>query len=197
MGAILLVLAGCAQTPVAQVRQPAMLAATTTAAIRIRARAVILVRHADIRIADKATQGSKTELTPRGVLRAGTLVGALQEAGITKIYTSDALRTRQTAVALAGALKLTPETPFGHGGGSKEAEAAAVLQYLAAHATPEDTILVVEHHSVIPFILSALGFTREEIDEEREFDRAYVILPPTGGDRYRLLRLRYGETPAP
>jgi broad specificity phosphatase PhoE len=191
-------------------------APATTSATHLReviaARALIVVRHADINVADKRTLGSKAPLTTRGTARAATLVAALKDAGITRIYTSETLRTQQTAAALAAALHLIPESPFTHSWDTKAAaastapavpsgkreEAVAVVSYLATHARPEDTILVIHHHSVIPHILAHLGFPKEpDIAEDTEFDRVYVLLPNLSARTYRLLRLRYADQPTP
>jgi broad specificity phosphatase PhoE len=203
-----LMFAGCCSMMVHPTTAPAAVATTSVApATFINAHAVIIVRHADINIADKKTMGSAAPLTARGEERAQELAYALKDAGITRIVTSETLRTQETAAILAKNLSITPETPFTHGGGSapanampndhpsKKKEAAAVLSYLAQTARPEDVILLVHHHSVIPSLLEALGYADEpKFSEDTEFDRVYVVLPDPVSHTYRVLRLRYGGT---
>jgi len=177
----------------------------------INAHAVIIIRHADISTEEKARLGNATPLLPRGTARSQELITALQNAGITRIITSSSLRTRQTADPLAASLHLTPETALSHGPETRPAgsppltyaqsiqnEAADLISYAAAHATPNDNVLVVYHHSIIPAIMKNLGYDEGPINDESEFDRVYVLLPDAQTHTYQLLRLRYGGTwPAP
>lgn len=164
----------------------------------IAARAVVIVRHGDINVAEKFTRSSEVALTQRGQRRAEELVAALRDAGVTRIVTSEALRTQQTAAKLAAALNITPESVGDHARGGRGAEAQRVVQFLQTTAKPTDVILLVHHHSVIPQIMGALGYPREKaIENETEFDRVYVLLPDRKTGHYQLLRLRYGDKPAP
>jgi broad specificity phosphatase PhoE len=186
--------------------RPFHVAPASTPAPFVRARAIIVLRHADISVTEKARLGNATPLLPRGQERARELLPALKDAGITRIITSTSLRTQQTAAPLAAALHLTPETPLTHGpkrpagaasapapsaAAGIQAEADALYSYLARAATPDDTVLVVYHHSIIPSILTAFGYHEGPIDDATEFDRLYVILPDSARHTYRVLRLRY------
>jgi hypothetical protein len=205
-----LLLAGCgvAERPESRVET---LAAVENAPF-VNAHAIIILRHAAIDTALKATLGNQVPLTTRGQDRAKEVVTALHDAGITRIVTSTALRTQQTAAPLAAELHIKPETPVGHGAEGPAAtmagppagtgralpspamaEAGTVYGFLAESARPTDTILLVHHHSVIPSIMAEFGFTHEPaIDDATEFDRVYVILPDPEHHTYRVLRLRYG-----
>jgi phosphohistidine phosphatase SixA len=165
----------------------------TSAATRnfVNARMIIIVRHADIDPAEKAREGNATPLLARGQQRAHELAYALRDAGITRIVTSEALRTQQTAAILAANLHLTPENPFAHGG--NPAESPGVVEYLARTAKPDDILLLVHHHSVIPSIMTDLGYPHEPaITDATEFDRLYILLPDPATHTYHLLRARYG-----
>jgi phosphohistidine phosphatase SixA len=151
----------------------------------INARALIIVRHADIDVTKKATLGNALPLLPEGQERAKGLIPMLQDAGITRIVTSPALRTQQTAAPVAAALHLEPEEGPG--------TAADLIQLLTRTAKPSQTILIVHHHSVMPSILAELGFKNEpEAVDGTEFDRVYVVLPDPERRTYQLFRLRYG-----
>ncbi len=160
--------------------------ASHTAAF-VNVHALIIVRHADVDIDLKRKQGDATPLLPSGEVRAKQLAAALQDAGITRVITTQTARTEKTA-SLAVDGKLPVETPFAHG-----VDAADVLDYLASHTRPDDVVLIVENHGSIKGLLEALGYPAESlINEKTEFDRCYVVLPDLQAQRYRVLRLRYG-----
>ena len=148
-----------------------------------------------------------TRRSPLAANSARELAYALKDSGITRIVTSETLRTQETAAILAKNLSITLETPFAHGGmspassqsanaadhPSKKKDAAAVINYLAQTAHPDDVVLLVHHHSVIPNLLDTLGYKDEPLFvEDSEFDRIYVVLPDPATHTYRVLRLRYG-----
>jgi phosphohistidine phosphatase SixA len=178
---------GCAPMPLhdTQAASSPVTAATSATGPFIRARALIVVRHADIDVAQKATRGNALPLLAAGEQRAKGLVPALQNAGITRIITSPAVRAQQTAAPLAAALHVTPE--------EGPASAQELFAMLAQTATPGQTILVVHHHSIMPTLMAELGFARETAaDDATEFDRVYLILPDAERRTYQLFRLRYG-----
>ena len=151
----------------------------------IDARALIIVRHANIDVSKKAALGNALPLLPEGEERAKGLIPMLKDAGITRIVTSPALRTQQTAAPVAAALHLKAE--------EGPAAAADLVGFLAQSAKPGQTILIVHHHSVMPTLLAELGFKNEsEAVDGTEFDRVYVVLPDAERKAYQLLRLRYG-----
>ena len=179
-----LLLAACAQPLAPRTADTLGSAAIAPDQPFVNARAIIIVRHANIDVTQK---NNATPLLPAGVERAKGLIPALQDAGITRIVVSPALRTQQTAAALAEALKIKPDE--GPAGGND------VVQYLADTAKPDQTILLVHHHSAIPSILQGFGFAHEsQAVDATEFDRAYLLLPNAQTRTYQLLRLRYGGT---
>jgi phosphohistidine phosphatase SixA len=159
---------------------------TSHAAAFVNVRAIILVRHADVDIDAKKKQGDATPLLPKGEARAEDLAFALRDAGITRVLTTQTVRTESTAtVAVAG--KLPVESPFKHG-----ADAADVMDYLSGHTNTNDVVLLVENHGTIKGLLRAMGYPDESlIDERTDFNRCYVVLPDVRTHQYRVLRLRY------
>ena len=65
---------------------------------------IILVRHAE-----RASSAPDSLLSPAGQQRAECLAQVVKEAGIKRIYVSDAKRTQQTAEPAAKALGIKPE----------------------------------------------------------------------------------------
>jgi phosphohistidine phosphatase SixA len=186
-------LAGCCTTARPPLHAPPAPSTQARAATPfVNARLIIIVRHADIDLPTKAREGNATPLLDRGQQRARELAYALRDAGITRIVTSEALRTQQTAAVLAQELHITPENPFVHGPGSAPPP-HEVDGYLARTTKPSDILLLVHHHSVIPSIMKDFGFPDEPpITDATEFDRLYLLLPDPATRTYRLLRARYG-----
>jgi phosphohistidine phosphatase SixA len=187
---VVLLVAGCAGTPL---RDTGAATGSGSVAARsvpagepfVNARAVILVRHADIDVTKKATMGNAAPLVPAGEERRMGLIPMLKDAGVTRLVTSPAVRTQETARPLADAFKLKAED-----GGSS---AATVLKLLQQTAKAGDVIVVVHHHSAMPGILAGFGFEHEsEAVDATEFDRVYVIIPDAATRTYVLLRMRYG-----
>ncbi len=201
-------LAACAAAP----REPAAVFLDSTpsqAGPFVNAHAILIVRHGDIDAAQKKQMGDQAPLTQAGQERAKALAFALHDAGITRIVAAPALRTQQTSAPLAAALKITPETlvadsdsgavaPGANASGTEresvaQGESQNDFEYLARTAKPTDTILVVEHHSVVGPLMVEFGFTHEtKIDDATEFDRLYLLLPDAQHHTYQLFRLRYG-----
>jgi phosphohistidine phosphatase SixA len=181
--------------------QPAPVAASQAApdaavpASFMNIHALIIVRHADIDVVKKGMEGD-VPLLPRGEERAKELAFALKDAGVTRIVTSEALRTKQTAAVLAKELNITPETPFEQGPGKTNIHRKpgdTPIDYIADVGKPADTVLLVYHHSAIPALLKQLGYAHEPaFDDATEFDRIYVVLPDPVKKTYQVMRLRYG-----
>jgi phosphohistidine phosphatase SixA len=162
---------------------------TSHAPTFVNVRALIIVRHADVDVDLKRKLGDATPLLPIGEARAKDLGVAMQDAGITRVLTTQTVRTEATATAAAEG-KLPVESPFKHG-----ADAADVLDYLSHNTKPDDVVLLVENHGTIKGLLEALGYPNESlIDERTDFNRCYVVLPDAATHTYRVMRLRYEKS---
>lgn len=137
---------------------------------------IYLVRHAE-----KQT-GDDPSLTDEGRTRAEELALTLQQAGITRIYSTDTARTRQTAAPLAAALSLPVDLYD-----------ASDLPAFASQLTAQtDTLLVVGHSNTTrPLVEYLGGDPGTEINESGEFDRLYVL--HIRGDTVRTELRRYGS----
>src|SRR5215813_7591388 len=71
-------------------------------AVRLAQKAVFVVRHAE-----KASDANEPSvpLSEAGTARAARLAALLKDAGVSAIYSTDAIRTRKTAEPLAAARK--------------------------------------------------------------------------------------------
>ena len=137
-----------------------------------------LVRHAE-----KADQSEDPPLTEAGQTRARNLARLLKEAGVDRIYSSDFVRTRDTAAPLAAALGLEVVLYDPN-------DLPGLVQTLASFP---GRALVVGHSNTTPELAGLLGGEPGPPIPEDEYDRLYVLTRrPTGGTTTVVLRL---ETP--
>jgi phosphohistidine phosphatase SixA len=143
--------------------------------------AVFLVRHAER--ADAASgrstkMGGDPDLSEAGRARAVSLATVLKDAGITAIYTTELVRTRQTAAPLAKALGLTPTVV-------SASDTAALVKALEVR---KGNVLVVGHSNTVPEIIKGLGVRSPASIGDDEFDNLFVV---TAGTTPGLIRLHY------
>ncbi|MEA3274845.1 MAG: phosphoglycerate mutase family protein [Pseudomonadota bacterium] len=128
---------------------------------------IYLVRHAE-----KVNDGSKDpDLTVLGRERAANLAVVLKSAAIEKIFSSDYMRTLETAGPLAKALDLEIEL---YDPRDLEPLAAQLLKL-------EDNALVVGHSNTTPELVDLTGGDGgTPIVEEWEYDRLYLLQTENG-----------------
>jgi broad specificity phosphatase PhoE len=147
---------------------------------------IILVRHAE-----RVSNNGDLPLSEAGRERAALLAQMLGHTGITHVFTSEMIRTRETAAPLATQLGLTPVTV-------PVAQSDALVAQL--DRLPEGAVaLVVNHGGPIPVIIQKLGAAAPTAIGEHQFDRLFVVMRATAG-RASVVELRYGkpsEAPAP
>jgi len=120
-----------------------------------------LVRHAE-----KTTEAKDPGLTEGGEKRAKDLAKRLEDVTLTKIYTSDYIRTRNTAAPVAASQKV-PVTLYD----PRQLEAFAKKLL-----TETGHILVVGHSNTTPQLSEFLGgIAGKPIIEATEYNRFYVI----------------------
>jgi len=125
---------------------------------------VYLVRHAEKITGENA--GRDPVLTNEGEARAEILAGMLREENITKIFSSDYIRTRKTAAPTAKMSGVEIETYDPR----DLPTLASLIQEVKGH------ILVVGHSNTIPETVAALGGVGgSPIFEKSEYDRLYVV----------------------
>lgn len=145
--------------------------------------AIYLVRHAE-----KVTDGGAMvvddprdpPLTAEGEARAEALADTLQGVGITQIWSSDYIRTRETAAPLAKRLGLEVQL--------YDPSDLEAFSGLLSMEQPQ-MVLVVGHSNTTPQLVEALGGDGgTPIVEKSEYDRLYVFDPDTKKTELR----RYG-----
>jgi len=172
--ALAILLSGCV-APAPTPATPDAVSATT----------ILLVRHTE-----KERTGSDPPLTAAGHERARRLAAACADAGLSAIYTSAKIRTKQTAAPLAERLGLTPIVIPGDEDPPRRARA------LAAHIFENhagETILIVGHSHTLPDTLKTLGVRNVPKIGRNEFDSLYVVVVTSPGAAATLVRARYGR----
>lgn len=138
---------------------------------------VLLVRHAD-------RQGSADALSPGGTARAQELADVLEKSGISAIYTSEAVRTQQTAAPTASLLGITPTAVA-------SADVAALVGAIRGGHSGQ-TVLVVGHSNTLPQIIAEFGGPALTIGET-EYDNFFVLtLCRCRWQSVKLTNLQYG-----
>ena len=141
---------------------------------------VYLVRHAEKVTGENV--GRDPALTAEGVARAKILAGLLAKKNITKIYSSDYIRTRDTAAPTAEMTGID----IGIYNPRHLQELAETIKSAKGH------YLVVGHSNTIPETVTALGGVGgSPIFEKSEYDRLYVVTILADGTVQTDLR-RYG-----
>jgi phosphohistidine phosphatase SixA len=136
---------------------------------------VFLVRHAE-----KSAVGDDPQLSGPGQQRAQALAKLLLASGIQQVHSSDYARTRETAAPVAAAL----EVPVRLYDPRKLTSMAAYLRRTGGRH------LVVGHSNTTPELVELMhGDAGAQIDEEREYDRLYIVT--VAGDSVATVLLRY------
>ena len=138
------------------------------------------VRHAEKITGEDA--GRDPALTEEGEARAKILAGLLRKKDITHIYSSDYIRTRDTAAPTSEMSGVTIEI---YDPRALDALAAELKQI-------KGRVLVVGHSNTVPETVDAIGGVGgAPIFEKAEYDRLYVVTISEGGIVQTNLR-RYG-----
>ncbi len=139
---------------------------------------VFLVRHAE-----KVDESDTSELSPSGKIRAEQLNEVLRDAEITHIYSSDFVRTRNTAAPLAKRLGLDVEL---YDANDLEALAEQLKNLDGCH-------LVVGHSNTTPAVVELLGGDLgSEIEQYAKYDQLYIVFRSTD-DTVSTTIVRYGQ----
>ena len=141
---------------------------------------VILVRHGE----KTSVKEADPPLSEAGQARASELARVLAGTKIDAIYTTEYIRTRDTAAPVAGAqgveAKVFPNS-------------RTYAPDLAKHIRAEhkgETVLVVGHSNTTVEVLRHLGVVDPKPIPESQFDDFFVVT--LAGDHVRVMPLRYG-----
>jgi broad specificity phosphatase PhoE len=154
-----------------------------TAVPALAQQTIFVVRHAER--ADAGGGGMNTPandppLSAAGNERAARLAAMLRSADIRSIFTTEFVRTRQTAAPTAQALQLEAVAV------PADDPAAVTAKARAARGN----VLIVGHSNTVPDVLRRLGVRGEITIGDLEFDNLFVVVRPASGAP-TLVRLRY------
>ena len=155
-----------------------------------KATTVVLVRHAE----KAAEPREDPPLLESGNTRAQELARILEPVGIKAIYTSQFLRTKQTAEPLAKHLGITPVTLPIKMNPAKPKEISEqsykdIVEKIFEH--PGDAALVVGHSNTVPEVIKMLGGDVAPVIDEKNFDDLFVVTVYAKG-KARVVQLKYG-----
>jgi len=139
---------------------------------------VIAVRHAE-RADDGAERAARDPaLSEVGSDRARCLARTLEHAGVTRVFSTDYVRTRSTARPVAEALGLEVE---GY-------DPRALGTFADVLRDAGGVVVVVGHSNTTPALVDALGGESVSPIDEHEYDRLYTVFLGDGGVRSTLTR---------
>lgn len=147
---------------------------------------IFLVRHAEKAATPAAPPATKTmmaddpPLSAAGQARAAKLAALLASADVRHIFTTEFLRTRQTAAPLAGKLNLKPVM-------SASKDPDPLVEQVRRI---KGNVLIVGHSNTVPDLLKRLGIKDDITIVDPEYDNLFVVVRPDAGEP-TLIRLRY------
>ena len=152
---------------------------------------VFLARHAE----KETTPPEDPPLTEAGKERSQTLMRMLAGAGIKTIYTSQFLRTKQTAEPLAKQLgievtalqiKMDSKNPRKVSDQSFDEVVAKVYEHAG------ESVLIIGHSNTLSEIIKRLGGDLMPSIDDKEFDDLFVVTI-YAKSKAKVLRLKYGN----
>lgn len=149
---------------------------------REQSQIVVLVRHAE----KAETPKDDVALSDRGRARAEALAGALGEAGVETIVTTERRRSRETAAPLAARRHLTPVVEQTSDDTHAHAKAVA-----AAVRNGGAVVLVVGHSNTLPAIIEALRGPKVAAICDGQYALLFTLWTDPGKPS-RLIRSTYG-----
>jgi phosphohistidine phosphatase SixA len=153
---------------------------------------VFLVRHAEKAEAPK----EDPPLSEKGKLRSQELARMLEGSGVKAIYTSQYLRTKQTAEPLAKqmglpvtaiSLKMSPSNPRE----VSEQSIAEITGKIYEHAG--DAALVIGHSNTVPEVIRKLGGDVVPKIDETKFDDLFIVTV-YGKGKAKVVQMKYGSS---
>ena len=143
---------------------------------------VIFIRHAE----RGPDEGFSSPIIAKGRQRARKLAHVLASSGITRIFVSEYVRTRQTVEPLARDLNIEPVEVAQKNG----------IDQLAARLTatvrenPGQTILVCSHRGRVEALIEKLGGEKITPLADPDYDSLFILTIPDSGPP-KLLTLKY------
>src|SRR5215208_3210437 len=135
---------------------------------------VYLVRHAE----KATTPPEDPPLTEAGNARSQQLARILQKAAIKAVYTSQFLRTKQTAEPLAKSLGIMPGVLLikMSSDNPREVSKQSIQEIVdKIHERPGEAALIVGHSNTVPEVIKMLGGDMAPAIDEKEFNDLFIV----------------------
>ncbi len=145
---------------------------------------VLIVRHAE-----KASEGDNPPLTEAGLKRAQGLVRVVQDADIKAIYTTQLIRSRDTAKPLADRLGISITEMAVNPANVADYGKTLAKELLDKHKGK--TVLVVSHTNIMPALIEALSGKAIEPISDPDYDNLFIVTIPAN-EPARLIKAQYG-----
>jgi phosphohistidine phosphatase SixA len=152
---------------------------------------VFLVRHAE----KAANPPEDPPLLEAGSMRSQELAHILGEAGIKAIYTSQFLRTKQTAEPLAKQLGIASTVlPIKMSASNPREVSQESIKEIAERVYKKagENALIVGHSNTVPEVIRALGGDVVPTIDEKEFDNLFIVTIYAKG-KAKVTHLKYGN----
>lgn len=150
---------------------------------------IFLVRHAE----KAQTPGPNPPLSESGVRRTEALARLLSRSGVKVIYTSQYLRTRQTAEPLARQLGINVSTvPLSADPANPQRVSEQSLAELVGKVSEsEENVLIIGHSNSVAETIRLLGGGDVPKIGEESFDDLFIVTI-LGTGKARVVHLKYG-----
>ena len=141
---------------------------------------VMIVRHAERADGGPMSPNAQSDpaLSASGQTRARKLAAMLGESGIAAIYTTEYIRTKDTAAPLAEKLRLLPVVV-------KADDTNALVESIKT-TRASNIVLIVGHSDTIPKIIKAFGGPDVTVPDG-DYDNIFFVVPSTG----TMTRIKY------
>ena len=130
---------------------------------------------AEATLTEKELSGDDPALTAEGRKRAADWATMLGKVGVDAVFTSDALRTKETGSIIAAELDLEANA-------LPTNDTAGLVDTLEFDHEGE-TVLVVAHAETIPSILGLLGVRESITIDQSDFDNLFIVQRPSSEEQ--------------
>jgi phosphohistidine phosphatase SixA len=151
---------------------------------------VYLVRHAE----KATTPPEDPPLTEAGNARSQQLARILEKAAIKAVYTSQFLRTKQTAEPLAKSLGITPSVLLikMSSDNPREVSKQSIREIVdKVHERAGEAALIVGHSNTVPEVIRMLGGDMAPAIDEKDFNDLFIVTVYAKG-KAKVAHLKYG-----
>jgi len=169
-----LALTALVQTAACRPIAPAIAQSASHTSAALAPTVVLVIRHAE----KAGEMSADPALTPAGVERAAALAAATRHLRLGAVFSTQFIRTRETARPVAEAAGLSVTIRPASGENATTYAADLTREILGAHVGK--TVLVVGHSNTVPGIVQALSGRMVDPIADPQYGDLYTIIIPAG-----------------